>query len=133
MSVRVFLSGAHLVLPDRIETGRTLVIEDGRIADIVAGPREVGDGETRVHLPDCFILPGFVDVHVHGIAGLDVLDGPSGVADVAARLPRHGVTAFCPTSIASSARSRRVCSPMSITSSRVSPILSASISRACLR
>ncbi len=100
MSVRVFLSGAHLVLPDRIETGRTLVIEDGRIADIVAGPREVGDGETRVHLSDCFILPGFVDVHVHGIAGLDVLDGASGVADVAARLPRHGVTAFCPTSIA---------------------------------
>ena len=100
MSVRVFLSGAHLVLPDRIETGRTLVIEDGRIADIVAGPREVGDGETRVHLPGCFILPGFVDVHVHGIAGHDVLDGPSGVVDVAARLPRHGVTAFCPTSIA---------------------------------
>ena len=100
MSIRVFLSGAHLVLPDRVETGRTLVIEGGRIADIVAGPREVGDGETRVHLPDCFILPGFVDVHVHGIAGLDVLDGPSAVADVAARLPRHGVTAFCPTSIA---------------------------------
>ena len=76
MSGRVFLSGAHLVLPDRIETGQTLVIEGGRIADIVAGPREVGDGETRVHLPDCFILPGFVDVHVHGIAGHDVLDGP---------------------------------------------------------
>jgi N-acetylglucosamine-6-phosphate deacetylase len=100
VSVRVFLSGAHLVLPDRLETGRTLVIEDGRIVDIVAGPREVGDGETRVHLPDCFILPGFVDVHVHGIAGVDVLDGPSAVAGVAARLPRHGVTAFCPTSIA---------------------------------
>jgi N-acetylglucosamine-6-phosphate deacetylase len=100
VSGRVFLSGAHLVLPDRIETGRTLVIEGGRIAEIVAGPREVGDGETRVHLPGCFILPGFVDVHVHGIAGHDVLDGQTGVADVAALLPRHGVTAFCPTSIA---------------------------------
>ena len=94
MNGRVFLSGAHLVLPDRIETGRTLVIEGGRIADIVAGPREVGDGETRVHLPECFILPGFVDVHVHGIGGHDVLDGPSGVADVAAATSasrRHGV------------------------------------------
>lgn len=100
MSGRVFLSGAHLVLPDRIETGRTLVIEGGRIAEIVTGPREVGDGETRVHLPECFILPGFVDVHVHGIAGHDVMGTSSGVADVAAILPRHGVTAFCPTSIA---------------------------------
>jgi N-acetylglucosamine-6-phosphate deacetylase len=100
VSGRVFLSGAHLVLPDRIESGRTLVIEGGRIAEIVAGPREVGEGETRVHLPECFILPGFVDVHVHGVAGHDVLDGPSGVSDVAARLPRYGITAFCPTSIA---------------------------------
>ena len=100
MSGRVFLSGAHLVLPDRIETGRTLVIEGGRIAEIVAGPREVGDGETRVHLPECFILPGFIDVHVHGIAGHDVMGAATGVANVAARLPRYGVTAFCPTSIA---------------------------------
>jgi N-acetylglucosamine-6-phosphate deacetylase len=100
VSGRVFLSGAHLVLPDRIETGRTLVIEGGRIAEVVTGPREVGAGETRVHLPECFILPGFVDVHVHGIAGHDVMGASSGVADVAARLPRHGVTAFCPTSIA---------------------------------
>ena len=48
MSGRVFLSGAHLVLPDRIEAGRTLVIEAGRITEIVTGPREVGAGETRV-------------------------------------------------------------------------------------
>lgn len=99
MSNRVFVSGAHLVLPDRIEAGKTLVIENGRIAEIAVGPREVGDHETRVHLPDCFVLPGFVDVHVHGVAGHDVMDA-SGVAEVAARLPRHGVTAFCPTSIA---------------------------------
>ena len=99
MTARVFLSGANLVLPDRIDTGRTLVIEDGRIAEFITGPRDVGAGETRVHLPDCFILPGFVDVHVHGVAGRDVLD-VEGVAGVAAALPQYGVTAFCPTSIA---------------------------------
>ena len=100
MNSRVFLSGAHLVLPDRIDTGRTLVVEDGRIADFVTGPRDVGPGETRVHLPDCFILPGFVDVHVHGVAGRDVLDGHAALVEVAETLPRFGVTAFCPTSIA---------------------------------
>jgi N-acetylglucosamine-6-phosphate deacetylase len=46
------------------------------------------------------IVPGFVDVHVHGLEGVDVLDGPDAVAAVAARLPKYGVTAFCPTSIA---------------------------------
>jgi N-acetylglucosamine-6-phosphate deacetylase len=95
---RVFLSGADLVLPDRIESGMTLVIEKGVIADFVSGPRDVGEGETRVHVPGTFVVPGFVDVHVHGSEGMDVLDGA--LSSIATRLPRYGVTAFCPTSIA---------------------------------
>ena len=53
------------------------------------------------------IVPGFVDVHIHGIEGIDVLDGPDAVADVARRLPKYGVTAFCPTSVA--------CTPQKLT------------------
>ena len=37
---------------------------------------------------------GLRDVHVHGIEGVDVLDGPDAVDDVAKRLPKYGVTAF---------------------------------------
>jgi N-acetylglucosamine-6-phosphate deacetylase len=39
-------------------------------------------------------------VHVHGVEGTDTLDGADAIARIAARLPRHGVTAFCPTSVA---------------------------------
>lgn len=97
---RTFLSGASLVLPDRIEAGSTLVIEGGRIADILTGPRDVATGEVRVHVPGGVVVPGFIDVHVHGVLGRDVMDGPDAIAEVAAMLPRFGVTAFCPTSIA---------------------------------
>jgi N-acetylglucosamine-6-phosphate deacetylase len=97
---RVFLSGADLVLPDRIESGQSLVIEDGRITDFVSGPRAIGAGESHVQVPGAVIVPGFVDVHVHGVEGMDVLDGAASLAGVAARLPKYGVTAFCPTSIA---------------------------------
>jgi N-acetylglucosamine-6-phosphate deacetylase len=97
---RVFLSGADIVLPDRIESGQTVVIEGGRVADFVSGPRGIGDGETHVQLPGGVVVPGFVDVHVHGVEGLDVLDGDASLAGVAGRLPKYGVTAFCPTSIA---------------------------------
>ncbi len=48
-------------------------------------------------------MPGFIDVHVHGVDGVDTLDSvPEGgaVAAIAARLPRYGVTAFCPTTVA---------------------------------
>jgi N-acetylglucosamine-6-phosphate deacetylase len=47
-----------------------------------------------------YVVPGFVDVHVHGVAGTDAFDGPGAVAGMASRLPAYGVTAFCPTSIA---------------------------------
>ena len=39
-------------------------------------------------------------MHVHGVEGVDVLDDEQAVARVAAILPKYGVTAFCPTSIA---------------------------------
>jgi len=48
------------------------------------------------------ILPGFIDVHVHGLEGVDALDGPDAVADISRRLPKFGVTAFCPTTVACS-------------------------------
>jgi N-acetylglucosamine-6-phosphate deacetylase len=97
---RTLLTGADLVLPDRLASGCTLVVERGRIADIVTGPRLAGRGEERVDLTGRVVAPGFVDLHVHGVDGVDVQDGPGSVAVVAARLPRRGVTAFCPTTTA---------------------------------
>ena len=49
---------------------------------------------------DCYVVPGFIDVHVHGVDGHDTLDGDGAVAHIAASLPRYGVTAFCPTTVA---------------------------------
>lgn len=96
----IALSGADLVLPDRIVQGGSLLIEHGRIAAIEARPVDAAAGRTVINLSHHTIVPGFVDVHVHGIEGVDVLDGPAAVGDVARRLPKFGVTAFCPTSVA---------------------------------
>jgi len=90
--------GADIVVPGRIVSGRTLVVEGDRIVDI-AGSAPAG-GDERVDCTGATIVPGFIDVHVHGASGVDVLDDEEAVAAVAARLPRWGVTAFCPTSIA---------------------------------
>jgi N-acetylglucosamine-6-phosphate deacetylase len=97
---RIVLTGADLLLPDRVAAGAALVIEHDRIADIVdaAGARIAGAQSARAN--GGYIGPGFVDVHVHGVNGIDVLDGDGSVARVAAHLPRWGVTAFCPTAVA---------------------------------
>jgi N-acetylglucosamine-6-phosphate deacetylase len=98
----MILSGGDLVLRDRLITNGSLTIDGGRIAAITSSPGAEPAGSTRLDVTDCYVLPGFVDVHVHGVEGIDTLDGPQSVAEIAARLPRYGVTAFCPTSVACS-------------------------------
>jgi N-acetylglucosamine-6-phosphate deacetylase len=39
-------------------------------------------------------------VHLHGVDGVDALDAGESITTIAASLPRHGVTAFCPTTTA---------------------------------
>src|SRR4051812_26737766 len=100
----IVLSGASLVLPDRVLSPGTLVIDGGRIAEIRSDAPSGGHAAFAFH--GHYIVPGFIDVHVHGIDGVDALDvlddGDAGgaVAAIAARLPRYGVTAFCPTTVA---------------------------------
>ncbi len=57
-------------------------------------------GAVVIDASNCYVLPGFVDAHVHGVEGFDTLDGGDPIAEIAARLPRYGVTAFCPTTVA---------------------------------
>jgi N-acetylglucosamine-6-phosphate deacetylase len=97
----IVLSGAALVLPDRVLSPGTLIIDNGRIAEIRADAPSGAESAFAFH-GHC-IVPGFIDVHVHGVDGVDSLDAaPAGgaVAAIAERLPRYGVAAFCPTTVA---------------------------------
>ncbi len=101
--MRTLLVGADLVLPDRVAANHTLVIEHGRIAEVSGSLRTVTSGERRLDLTGHIIVPGFIDVHVHGVGGRDVQAGAGAIAAIATQLPRYGVTAFCPTTVACSA------------------------------
>jgi N-acetylglucosamine-6-phosphate deacetylase len=96
----IFLIGADVVLPDRLLGPATVVIDGDRIADIVQGDRRGGERDLSFELHGALIVPGFIDVHVHGVEGYDTLAQADAVREIAKRLPRHGVTAFCPTTIA---------------------------------
>ena len=96
----IVLTGADVVLPDRVLPRGTVVLEGARITALEPRIIDPLPGATCVDLSGHLVMPGFIDVHVHGVDGYDVLGGDSAVSQVAARLPRYGVTAFCPTSIA---------------------------------
>ncbi|OFW50672.1 MAG: N-acetylglucosamine-6-phosphate deacetylase [Acidobacteria bacterium RIFCSPLOWO2_12_FULL_68_19] len=96
----IVLAGGDLVLPDRVLSGASLVIDAGRVAAIEPRGRVDAGGATFVDVRGLWVVPGFIDVHVHGVDGVDTLDAGDPIADMAARLPQYGVTAFCPTTVA---------------------------------
>jgi N-acetylglucosamine-6-phosphate deacetylase len=96
----IVLAGADLVLPDRIVTNGSLLIEGSQIVAIDPRPRVEPARAEVIDVGGGYVVPGFIDVHVHGILGHDTLDGRDAVREIASRLPRYGVTAFCPTTVA---------------------------------
>ena len=92
------LSGATIVLPDRLLSPATLVIDGDRIVGVRSGSLETEPSMLPLH--GHFIVPAFIDVHTHGVAGVDTLDGDAAVQRIAQRVPRYGVAAFCPTAVA---------------------------------
>lgn len=79
-----------------------LEIVDGSIG-AVHGPdamQRVGNLDCVLDATGCTVLPGFIDVHVHGAAGVDAMDAdPAALALMARFAAHHGVTAFLPTTM----------------------------------
>jgi N-acetylglucosamine-6-phosphate deacetylase len=96
----IVLAGGDLVLPDRILVSATVLLEGGRVASVDPRPRLDPAAASVIDVRECFVVPGFIDVHVHGVEGADTLDDGTPVAQIAATLPRYGVTSFCPTTVA---------------------------------
>ena len=100
MKTTIVLSGAEVVVPAGILSPGTVFIEDSRIVDVVSGARAAGGVDRHFDLAGHYLVPGFIDVHIHGVEGFDTQQDGDPIAEIARRLPRYGVTAFCPTSLA---------------------------------
>ncbi len=92
-----------VVTPDGVLWGGALTLsDDGRIADVSAtrtAPARSGDFDA----PGCLILPGFVDVHVHGGGGADFMHGTAdAVRQVARTHAEHGTTGLLATTLTAS-------------------------------
>lgn len=72
-------------------------VEDGRFGRVFPGETEAEGTDLR----GAYVLPGLVDMHIHGAAGADLCDGdPEGLRRMGRYLARRGITAFVPTAMA---------------------------------
>ena len=86
---REFQKGLHL----RLEGG--VIEETGEFLS-------PGEGEEVLDLGGDFLVPGFVDVHIHAFRGHDTMDGEKAVRAMSRDLAELGVAAFCPTTMSAS-------------------------------
>jgi imidazolonepropionase-like amidohydrolase len=78
---------------DSVRHDVTVVVADGRIAEVVSGFREPASGEEVIDLRERVVMPGFIDLHVH--LGTEIAPGAYmerftwNPADYALRAARH--------------------------------------------
>ena len=90
----LLLRGARVVLPDGVSEGADVLVRGGRIASV----GESAGADETLDLAGLTLMPGFVDVHIHGAVGVDTLDaGGEDLRRVARFLAARGVTAWLPT------------------------------------
>jgi N-acetylglucosamine-6-phosphate deacetylase len=89
----------NVILPTRLLPRGVVVVENERIVAVGSDVDvDAPNGALVVDAGDGFISPGFVDIHTHGGAGSDYMDGTPEAARIVNRAhARHGTTTIFPT------------------------------------
>ncbi|UCC68836.1 MAG: N-acetylglucosamine-6-phosphate deacetylase [Armatimonadota bacterium] len=97
--MRTAVRGGRVVTPLDVFDQADIIIEDGRILAIGPGIADADVSET-IDAEGQIVAPGYIDVHVHGSAGHDTMDGTrEAIEGMAKFFAGHGVTSFCPTTL----------------------------------
>ncbi|CAN5484357.1 N-acetylglucosamine-6-phosphate deacetylase [soil metagenome] len=97
-NIQIITEADHL--PDA-----ALLVEDGKISEIYTSPQElnISDSAEIINGEGKLLIPGMIDVHIHGARGLDMMDGTvESVEEVSRSCASAGCTTFLATSVTSS-------------------------------
>jgi len=95
------LLARQLITPPYAIEDAALSMEDGVITAV--GRRDavhIPANSRVIDLGDAVLAPGLVDIHIHGGAGHDVMEGSdASLAAIERLIAKHGVTSYCPTTV----------------------------------
>ncbi|WP_226680964.1 N-acetylglucosamine-6-phosphate deacetylase [Sutcliffiella horikoshii] len=96
------LLSMKIVTEEEVIQNGYVMIKEGKIADF--GPIENYNNDenlTEIHISESlYASPGFIDIHIHGLNGADVMDAKKDcIETMATTLPKEGTTSFLATTI----------------------------------
>lgn len=100
--MKTAFTASRLYTPEQEIVNPLLVVEDGLISEVsTRSEKEISRNISLVDFGDAVLAPGFVDIHIHGGAGLDAMRAlPSELPRLGKFLTTHGVTGYFPTTVA---------------------------------
>ncbi|MDM5299561.1 N-acetylglucosamine-6-phosphate deacetylase [Bacillus pumilus] len=100
MSESLLLSNIHIVTKTVIIEHGFVGLRDGKIDYISTTPPTGNYEKVYISRENFYLLPGMIDIHIHGGYGADVMDATPEAMDIlAAHLPSEGTTSFLATTI----------------------------------
>lgn len=98
--MKTVITADRLITSDRSIPDPVVIVEDGVITQIESRDGiEVMPGK-HLDFSGCTLVPAFFDIHIHGSAGCDVMEGTQDAfATVGKFLARHGVGSYLPTTV----------------------------------
>ena len=100
---RIIIINGTIITPFHLVIGKAIIVEKGRIKEM-ANKEELSTttltGAEVIEGKDKFIVPGYIDMHVHGGGGSDVMDGDyEAINQIAIAHSHFGTTSFLPTTM----------------------------------
>jgi len=94
-------TAARLLTPPAADDHPLLLVDQGLILEISPrSSRQLPANTALLDFGDSIIAPGYVDLHIHGSAGYDVMDDTADALPAIENfLARHGVTTYFPTTV----------------------------------
>ena len=95
------LLARRLFTPTEAIDDAILMIEDGVISFVGTRPEvSIPPNAQVIDFGDAVLAPGLIDIHIHGGAGHDVMEGSDeSLAAIERLMTKHGVTTYCPTTV----------------------------------
>jgi N-acetylglucosamine-6-phosphate deacetylase len=94
------ITAARLVTPVEWIEAPVVAVEDEHITSLQSRDATAIPKGRVLDFPGLILVPGFIDIHIHGGAGRDAMEAnDSALAQIERQLIRHGVTAYLPTTV----------------------------------